>query len=167
LKTEPACLVLSRQKLPTFDRTRYAPASGLACGAYVMAEAQGGEPQVILIATGSEVQLCIEAYEKLKAENIRARVVSMPSFELFERQDESYRRRVLPPEIQARVTVEAAATIGWDRYAGPTGTVIGMHSFGGSAPGTGLMKKFGFVPDKILRAAKDQIAKHQHRIARN
>ena len=167
LKTEPACLVLSRQKLPTFDRTRYAPASGLARGAYVMADAPGGEPQVILIATGSEVQLCVEVYEKLKAENIRARVVSMPSFELFERQDESYRRRVLPPEIQARVTVEAAATLGWDRYAGPTGTIIGLHSFGGSAPGTALMKKFGFVPDKILQAATDQIAKHQHRIARN
>jgi transketolase len=167
LKTKPACLVLSRQKLPTFDRTRYAPASGLARGAYVMADAQGGEAQVILIATGSEVQLCVEVYEKLKAENVRARVVSMPSFELFERQDESYRLRVLPPEIQARVTVEAAATIGWDRYAGPTGTIIGMHSFGGSAPGTGLMKKFGFVPDKILQAAKDQIARHQHQIARN
>ena len=165
LKNEPACLVLSRQKLPTFDRTRYTSASGLARGAYVMAEAQGGEPQVILIATGSEVQLCVDVYEKLKAENIRARVVSMPSFELFERQDESYRRRVLPPEIQARVTIEAAATIGWDRYAGPTGTIIGMHSFGGSAPGTALMKKFGFVPDKILQAAKDQIARH--RIARN
>jgi len=161
LRTGPACLVLSRQKLPTFDRTRYASASGLARGAYVMADAQGGEPQVILIATGSEVQLCIEVYEKLKTENIRARVVSMPSFELFERQDESYRRRVLPPEIQARVTVEAAAKIGWDRYAGPTGTIIGMHSFGGSAPGAGLMKKFGFVPDKILQAAKDQIAKHR------
>jgi transketolase len=167
LKTEPACLVLSRQKLPTFDRTRYASASGLARGAYVMAEAEGGEPQVILIATGGEVQVCVEVYEKLKAENIRARVVSMPSFELFERQDESYRCRVLPPEIRARVTVEAAATLGWDRYAGPTGTIIGMHSFGESAPGAALMKKFGFVPDKILQAAKDQIAKHQHRIARN
>ena len=132
-----------------------------------MADAEGGEPEVILIATGSEVQLCIDVYEKLKAENIRARVVSMPSFELFERQDESYRRQVLPPEIEARVTVEAGATLGWDRYAGAAGTIIGMHSFGGSAPGTGLMKKFGFVPDKILQAAKDQIARHQHPIARN
>jgi len=165
LKNEPACLVLSRQKLPIFDRSRYAPASGLARGAYVMADAEGGEPQVILIATGSEVQLCIDAYEKLKAENIGARVVGMPSFELFERQSESYRRQVLPPQIPARVTVEAGAVIGWDRYAGPAGTIIGMHSFGGSAPGTALMKKFGFVPDKILRAAKDQIA--HHRIARN
>jgi transketolase len=164
LKKEPACLVLSRQKLPTFDRTRYAPASGLARGAYVMAEAEGGAPQVILIATGSEVELCIDAYEKLGAEKIAARVVSMPSWELFERQDESYRNKVLPPDIAARVTVEAGAVIGWDRYAGPTGTIIGMHTFGASAPGPGLMKKFGFVSDKILQAAKDQIAKH--RIAR-
>jgi transketolase len=164
LKNEPACLVLSRQKLPTFDRSRYAAASGLARGAYVMADAAHGTPQVILIGTGAEVQLCIDAYEKLKAEGIGARVVSMPSWELFERQDESYRHKVLPPEIAARVTVEAGAVIGWDRYAGPSGTIIGMHSFGGSAPGTGLMKKFGFVPDKILQAAKDQIA--HHRIAR-
>jgi transketolase len=164
LQNEPACLVLSRQKVPTFDRSRYAAASGLARGAYVMADAEDGAPQVILIGTGAEVQLCIDVYEKLKAEGVGARVVSMPSWELFERQDESYRRKVLPPEIAARVTVEAGAVIGWDRYAGPSGTIIGMHSFGGSAPGTGLMKKFGFVPDKILQAAKDQIA--HHRIAR-
>ncbi len=161
LKKEPACLVLSRQKLPTFDRSRYAPAAGLARGAYVMADAEGREPQVILIASGSEVQLCVEVYEKLKAENIRARVISMPSWELFEKQDESYRNEVLPPHVPSRVTVEAGAVIGWDRYAGPTGTIIGMHTFGGSAPGTALMKKFGFVPDKILQAAKDQIAKHR------
>jgi transketolase len=165
LKKEPACLVLSRQKLPTFDRTRYATATGLARGAYVMADAEGGAPHVILVATGSEVQLCIDVYEKLKAEKIPARVVSMPSWELFERQNESYRNGVLPPNITARVTVEAGAVIGWDRYAGPTGTIIGMHTFGGSAPGTALMKKFGFLPDKVLQAAKDQIAKH--RIARN
>jgi transketolase len=164
LKKEPACLVLSRQKLPTFGRSRYAPASGLARGAYVMAHAAGRTPQVILIATGSEVELCIEAYERLAAENIPARVVSMPSWELFERQDESYRREVLPPDIASRVTVEAGAVLGWDRYAGPSGTIIGMHRFGGSAPGPALMKKFGFVPDKILQAAKEQIAKH--RIAR-
>ena len=165
LKKEPACLVLSRQKLPIFDRSRYAPAAGLARGAYVMADAEDGAPYVILVATGSEVQLCIDVYERLKAEKIPARVVSMPSWELFERQDESYRHEVLPPHITARVTVEAGATIGWDRYAGPTGTIVGMHSFGGSAPGAALMKKFGFVPDKILQAAKDQIA--EHRIARN
>jgi transketolase len=165
LKQEPACLVLSRQKLPIFDRSRYAPAAGLARGAYVMADAEDGAPQVILVATGSEVQLCVDVYERLKAEKIPARVVSMPSWELFERQDESYRHEVLPPHITARVTVEAGAVIGWDRYAGPTGTIVGMHSFGGSAPGAALMKKFGFVPDKILQAAKDQIA--EHRIARN
>ncbi len=165
LKNEPACLILSRQKLPTFDRTRYAPASGLARGAYVMADAQPGEPQVILIGTGSEVQLCVEAYEKLKTESIPARVVSMPSWELFERQDETYRNSVLPPHIASRVTVEAGAVIGWDRYSGPTGTIIGMHTFGGSAPGTCLMKKFGFTADRILQAAKDQIARHQ--FARN
>ena len=117
-----------------------------------------------VLATGSEVQLCIDVYERLKAEKIAARVVSMPSWELFERQDESYRNKVLPPDIAARVTVEAGAVIGWDRYAGPTGTIIGIHTFGASAPGAGLMKKFGFVPDKILQAAKDQIAKR--RIAR-
>jgi transketolase len=161
LKKETACLVLSRQKLPTFDRARYAPASGVARGAYVMADAEGGEPQVILIGTGGELVLCIEAYEKLKADNIRARVVSMPSWELFESQDQSYRDAVLPPKIAARVTVEAGAVIGWDRYAGPSGTIIGMHTFGGSAPGTGLMKKFGFTSDNVLQAAKDQIARHQ------
>jgi transketolase len=161
LKKEPACLVLSRQKLPTFDRSRYAPAAGLARGAYVMADAEGCDPQVILIASGSEVHLCIAVYERLKAEKIPARVVSMPSWELFEKQDESYRNEVLPPHIAARVTIEAGAVIGWDRYAGPTGIIIGMHTFGGSAPGTALMKKFGFVPDKILQAAKDQIAKHR------
>ena len=164
LKNEPACLVLSRQKLPVFDRSRYAPAAGLARGAYVMADANDGDPWVILIATGSEVQLCIDVYERLEGENIPARVVSMPSWELFERQDESYRNQVLPPYIRARVTVEAGAVIGWDRYAGPDGAIIGMHTFGGSAPGPALMKKFGLVPDRILQAAKDQIA--QHRIAR-
>jgi transketolase len=170
LKTEPACLILSRQKLPTFDRARYAPAAGLARGAYVMADAEQAEPQVILIASGSEVQLCVEAYEKLKSEGIGARVVSMPSWELFERQDESYRREVLPPHITARVTVEAAAVIGWERYAGPSGAIIGMHRFGGSAPGTGLMKKFGFTSDRVLQAAKAQIElarTAKQRIARN
>jgi transketolase len=157
-KTKPVCLVLSRQKLPTFDRGRYAAAAGLARGAYVMADADRGEPQVILIASGSEVQLCIEAYEKLKDEGISARVVSMPSWELFEQQDERYRAEVLPPNLKARVTVEMGAVIGWDRYAGATGAIIGMHSFGGSAPGAGLLQKFGFVTDKVLQAAKNQIA---------
>jgi transketolase len=157
--------VLSRQKLPTFDRSRYASAEGLMRGAYVMADptadAAGGAPQVILIASGSEVALCVTAYEQLKREGIAARVVSMPSWELFEQQDRTYREEILPPGIKARVTVEAGAVIGWDRYAGPEGTIIGMHSFGGSAPGTALMKKFGFVADKVLQAAKDQIGKHR------
>ena len=165
LKTEPACLVLSRQKLPVFDRSRYAPAAGLARGAYVMADAKNSEPDVILIASGSEVQLCVGAYEALKREGIPARVVSMPSWELFERQDQRYRDAVLPPQIKARVTVEMGSVIGWDRYAGPTGMIIGMHSFGASGPIADVLAKFGFVPDKILQAAKDQIAKTK--IARN
>ena len=160
LTEEPACLVLSRQKLPIFDRARYAPAAGLARGAYVMADAENGEPQVILIASGSEVQLCIAVYETLKREGIAARVVSMPSWELFEKQDDEYRDAVLPPPIKARVAVELGAVIGWDRYAGPTGAIIGMHSFGASAPIADLMRKFGFVPDKIMQAAKAQIARN-------
>jgi len=160
LKTEPACLVLSRQKLPVFDRNRYAPAAGVARGAYVMADAGNGEPQVILIASGSEVQLCIAVYEKLKGEGIGARVVSMPSWELFEKQDERYRNDVLPPKIKARVAVELGSVIGWDRYAGASGTIMGMHRFGASAPGPDLMRKFGFVPDKIMAAATAQIARN-------
>jgi transketolase len=158
LKHQPACLALSRQALPVFDRSRYAPASGVRRGAYVMANAQDGEPQVILIATGSEVQLCIKVYEELKRRGIRARVVSMPSWELFERQDEQYRNSVLPPHIGARVTVEQGSVIGWDRYAGPRGTIMGMHSFGASAPIKDLLKKFGFTPERVLEAATAQIA---------
>jgi transketolase len=159
LTKEPACLALSRQKLPTFDRSRYAPAVGLARGAYVMADPEHGAPQVIMIASGSEVQLCIAAYETLKQEGIAARVVSMPSWELFERQDVGYRNAVLPPDITARVTVEMGAVIGWDRYAGPTGTIIGMHTFGASGKIADVLAKFGFVPNKILQAAKNEIEK--------
>ena len=162
LTDRPACLVLSRQKLPTLDRNRYAAAEGVARGAYVLAGTNDRQPTVILIASGSEVELCISAYEQLAREGIAARVVSMPSWGLFEQQDRHYREEVLPPNVKARVTVEAGAVIGWDRYAGPDGTIIGMHSFGGSEPGTGLMKKFGFVADRVLQAAKDQIAKHQN-----
>ena len=160
LTDRPACLVLSRQKLPIFDRSRYASADGLARGAYVMADSKNGTPQVILIASGSEVQLCVTAYEQLEREGIAARLVSMPSWELFEQQDNRYRDEVLPPSVKARVAVEAGSVIGWDRYAGPEGTIIGMHSFGESALGPEVMRKFGFVADKILQAAKDQIAKH-------
>jgi transketolase len=161
LKHQPACLVLSRQPLPTFDRKHYAAAAGVARGAYIMADAEGGKPAVILIGTGSEVALCVEVYEKLKQEGIAARVVSMPSWELFEQQDQAYRDSVLPPGITARVSVEAGSVIGWDRYVGMTGARIGMHTFGSSAPITDLMKKFGFTSEKVLAAAKEQIAKHR------
>jgi transketolase len=159
LKEQPACLVLSRQNLPTFDRTRYAAASGLRRGAYVLADAPGGSPQVILMATGSEVAVCLDAYETLAREGIPARVVSMPSWELFEQQDQTYRDSILPPEITARVSVEMASVIGWDRYVGAGGVRIGMRSFGASAPIKDLLKAFGFTPDKVVAAAKEQIAR--------
>jgi len=159
LKHQPACLVLSRQPLPTFDRTRFASTAGVAHGAYVMADAENGKPAVILIGTGSEVALCAEVYETLKQEGIAARVVSMPSWELFEQQDQAYRDSVLPPDITARVSVEEGSVIGWDRYVGGGGAKIGMHTFGSSAPIKDLLTKFGFTPEKILAAAKEQIAK--------
>jgi transketolase len=156
-RNQPACLVLSRQGLPTFDRERYASAAGVARGAYVLADADGDEPQVILIGTGSEVRLCVETHEKLKQEGIPARVVSMPSWHLFEKQDQTYRDDVLPPHITARVAVEQGSVIGWDRYVGSSGAIIGMHTFGSSAPLSDLLKKFGFTPEKVYEAAKDQI----------
>ena len=158
LKRQPACLVLSRQPLPTFDRTRYAAATGVARGAYVLAGAGIGEPEAILIGTGSEVSLCVEAYETLKAEGIAARAVSMPSWELFEQQDQAYRDSVLTPGVTARVSVEAGSVIGWDRYVGATGAMIGMRTFGASAPIKDLLMEFGFTPEKVLAAAKAQIA---------
>jgi transketolase len=159
LKHQPACLVLTRQPLPTFDRKRFASASGVARGAYVMADAEAGEPAVILIGTGSEVALCIEVYDALKREGVAARVVSIPSWELFEQQDQAYRDSVLPPGITARVSVEAGSVIGWDRYVGASGARIGMHTFGASAPIKDLLEKYGFTPAKVLVAAKDQIEK--------
>jgi len=158
LKHQPACLVLSRQALPIFDRSRYTAASGLARGAYVMADPTEGDPEVILIASGSEVQLCIGAYESLAQQGIGARVVSMPSWELFEKQDDPYRNSVLPPRITARVAVEQGSVIGWDRYIGSRGTIVGMHTFGSSAPLNDLLKKFWFTSDKIIEAAREQIA---------
>jgi transketolase len=159
MKEQPVCLILSRQALPTLDRGRLAPASGVARGAYVLADPPGGElPEVILIGTGSEVALCVQAYEELTAGGVRARVVSMPSCELFERQDEAYRAGVLPPGVTARVSVEQATTIGWERYVGLTGAKIGMHSFGASAPLKALLSKFGFTPEKVAEAARQQIA---------
>jgi transketolase len=153
----PACLILTRQALPTLDRSRYAAAAGLAKGGYVLADAEGGAPQVILIASGSEVTLCVEAQEKLAERGVRARVVSMPSFELFEAQPPAYRESVLPAAITARVAVEAAAPFGWDRYAGPKGEIIAMHRFGESAPIKDLMTRFGFTADHVRDAALAQL----------
>jgi transketolase len=160
LKDEPACLVLTRQALPTLDRTRYAPAGAVSRGGYVLADAPDGKPAVILIGTGSEVALCVNAYEELKGDGTAARVVSMPSWELFEQQEQAYRDGVLPPDVKARVSVEMGSVIGWDRYVGATGTRIGMKTFGASAPLKDLLTKFGFTPAQVLAAAKDQIAKH-------
>ena len=159
LKHQPACLVLSRQALPTFDRKRYAPAAGLRRGAYILADAPDGKPAVILIGTGSEVSLCIDAFEELKRDGIAARVVSMPSWELFEQQDQSYRDDVLPTGVTARVSAEMGSVIGWDRYVGATGAKVGMNTFGSSAPLKDLLTKFGFTPEKVLDAAKEQIAR--------
>jgi transketolase len=138
---------------------RYASAQGVAQGAYIVADTGGGPPEVILIGTGSEVSVCIAAYEQLAAEGIAARVVSMPSWELYEQQDQSYRDSVLPAHVTARVSVEEGSVIGWDRYAGPAGAKIGMHTFGSSAPIKDLLTKFGFTPQKVLAAAKEQIAR--------
>ena len=160
LKNQPAVLALSRQPLPTMDRGKYGSAAGVAKGAYVLGDCEG-TPEVILIGTGSEVQLCVGAYETLTGEGVKARVVSMPSWELFERQDEAYRDSVLPPGVLARVAVEQGTVIGWDRYAGSAGAIIGMHTFGSSAPLADLQKKFGFTAEKVMEAARDQLARHK------
>src|ERR1035441_8527613 len=159
LKKEPVALVLTRQALPTLDRTKYASAAGVARGGYILADAEGGKPQVILMANGSEVSLCVDAYEKLKAEGIRARVVSLPSWDLFEHQDQPYRDQVLPPDITARVAVEQAAILGWAQYVGLKGRVMGMRSFGASAPLKDLQKHFGFTSDAVMQAAKELLGK--------
>ena len=155
----PTTLVFSRQPMPTLVRTKFAPASGVAKGGYVLVDAEGGKPDVILIGTGTEVQHCVAAYEKLKAEGIKVRIVSLPSFELFEKQDAAYRDSVLPPSVTARVSIEMASTFGWDRYVGPKGKSIGMHSFGASAPLKDLLKKFGFEPENVVAAAKQLLGK--------
>jgi transketolase len=159
LRHQPAVLALSRQPLPTLDRSKYAPASGVAHGAYVLADAPGGDPEVILIASGSEVSLAVSAHEKLLAEGIRSRVVSMPSWEVFDHQTEEYRDSVLPPNVKARVAVEQASTLGWERYVGSSGFVVGMKTFGASAPLKELQRKFGFEPDQVATAAKKQLGK--------
>lgn len=159
LKHEPVALILTRQALPTLDRSKYASAAGVARGGYILADSEGGQPQVILIATGSEVYLCVDAYEKLKAEGIRARVVSLPSWEIFEHQDQSYRDQVLPPAVTARLAVEQSSIMGWSHYVGHKGRIIGMHTFGASAPLKDLQKKFGFAPDAVFHAARGLVGK--------
>jgi transketolase len=159
----PACLVLTRQPLPTLDRSQSAPASGVTRGGYILADIGQGPPDVILLATGSEVSLCLKARELLAADRVRARVVSLPSWELFARQDDAYREEVLPIAVKARVAVEAASPLGWERHVGAGGAIIGMRSFGESAPIKDLMQKFGFTPEHVAEAAKVQVAKWKTR----
>jgi len=160
IRDRPVSLVLTRQALPTLDRSKYAPASGVSRGAYVLADADGQQPDVLLLATGSEVSLCATAYEQLKAEGIKARVISMPSWELFEAQDQDYRDSVLPPWVKARVAVETASSFGWERYTGCDGARFGLHAFGLSGPAKVVAQHFGFTPENIVAAAKEQIAQH-------
>jgi transketolase len=155
LRHEPAVLALSRQPLPTLDRSKYAPASGVAHGAYILADPPEGSPEVILIASGSELILAVQAHEQLTAEGIRSRVVSMPSWDIFENQTRKYRNAVLPPSVSARVAIEQGSTFGWERYLGAAGRIIGMETFGASAPLKALQKKFGFEPDRVVSIAKE------------
>jgi transketolase len=152
-------LALSRQPLPTFDRNKYASAAGVARGAYVMADAPGGPPEIILIASGSEVSLIVGAHEALADQGIRSRVVSMPSWDIFEHQPQSYRESVLPPPVTARIAVEQGSVLGWDRYVGAAGQVIGMKTFGASAPLKELQRKFGFEPERVVTAAKELLGR--------
>jgi transketolase len=163
LRHQPAVLALSRQPLPTLDRNRYAPASGVARGAYILADAPDGNPEVILIASGSEVSLAVQAHGKLLAEGIRTRLVSMPSWDIFEHQTQQYRDSVLPPKVKARVAIEQASTIGWERYVGQDGRVIGMRTFGASAPLKELQKKFGFEPDRVVEVVRELLEKNVQR----
>lgn len=160
LRHRPAALVLSRQALPTLDRSKYAPASGVACGAYVLADVPGGKPEIILIATGSEISLAVQAHETLSSEGIRSRVVSMPSWDIFEHQTQEYRDSVLPPAVQARISVEQASTFGWERYVGTSGRMIGMQTFGASAPLKELQREFGFEPERLVMMAKEMLGKN-------
>jgi len=155
----PSALILSRQALPTLDRSRYAPADGLAKGAYILADSDG-VPEIILIGTGSEVSLVAEAHERLKADGVRSRVVSMPSWYLFETQDRTYRDTIFPPSIRSRLAVEQAGEVGWDRYVGPDGATITMSTFGASAPLAKLQQKFGFTVDNIVHTARELIRKN-------
>jgi transketolase len=159
LRHQPAVIALSRQPLPTFDRTKYASAAGVARGAYVMADAPGGLPEIILIATGSEVSLIVEAHEALVSRGIRSRVVSMPSWDIFEHQPQSYRQEVLPPAVKARIAVEQGSELAWERYVGADGRVIGMKTFGASAPLKELQRKFGFEPEKVVAMAMELLGR--------
>jgi transketolase len=159
LRHQPAILALSRQALPTLDRSKYASASGVARGAYVLADPPGGKPELILIASGSEVSLCVQAHEELLAEGIRSRVVSMPSWDIFEHQTQAYQDGVLPPEVTARIAVEQASTFGWERYVGRSGRIIGMKTFGASAPLKELLRKYGFEPERVTAVAKELLGK--------
>jgi transketolase len=159
LQHSPVALVLTRQAVPILDRERYAPAVGLERGAYVLADPDDGDPEVILIGTGSEVHLCVEAYEQLVAEGEKVRVVSMPSWELFDLQPEEYRAEILPASVTARVSVEQGSTLGWERFVGTHGAMIGMHTFGASAPLKDVQRKFGFTPDAIVAACRAQLGR--------
>jgi transketolase len=159
MRHKPAVLVLSRQPLPTFDRAKYAAASGLAQGAYILADAPGADPEVILIATGSEVSLAVNAHEILLVEGIRSRVVSMPSWDIFDHQSQDYRDSVLPPAVKRRIAIEQASTFGWERYVGDSGQIIGMKTFGASAPLKELQRKFGFEPERAVAAAKELLGR--------
>ncbi len=156
-KHQPTALVLTRQNVPVLDRSRYASAEGLRRGGYVLADSEG-DPEVILIATGSEVSLAVDAYEELRSDGVRARVVSLPSWYLFDLQPDEYRESVLPQAVQARVAVEQASTLGWDRYVGPRGQIVGMHTFGASAPLKEVQRKFGFTPERVAQAARELLA---------
>ncbi|HEV3206294.1 MAG TPA: transketolase [Terriglobales bacterium] len=159
LQHEPAAIVLSRQAVPTFDRSKYGSAAGVARGGYILADSPDGKPQVILMGTGSEVSLCVSAYEQLQAEGVKARVVSIPSWNLFDQQSDEYKAQVLPPQVKARVAVEMASTFGWSQYVGPAGIVVGMHRFGASAPIKDLQKKFGFTTENVVAAARKAMGK--------
>jgi len=159
LHHEPAVLALSRQPLPTLDRTKYASAAGVERGAYVLADPPGGKPEVILIACGSELSLAVDTHEHLVSQGIRSRVVSMPSWDIFDHQPKEYRDSVLPPEVKARVAVEQGSTLGWERYVGEAGRIIGMKTFGASAPLKELQTHFGFEPEKVAAAAKELLGR--------
>jgi transketolase len=160
--TGPVGLVLTRQKIPVLDRTTLAPAAGTAQGAYVLIDTGEGAPELILIATGSEVSLALEAHRTLVGEGVRSRVVSMPSWELFEAQSLEYRESVLPPAVRARVSVEAGSPFGWERYVGPTGAIIGVNGFGASAPGPEVMARYGFTAEHVVATAKAVLARQRH-----